>query len=180
VFQSLAPWEPNPNAYPIDGAPYGATTAFPNLGSAARLARELAWARQHGIRPVEISEGAGAELARRIASEFGDRDYLYVVTLSGKMFVIPAEVAGELTTHTMAANGEDVIAAGHVQFDSEGNARRWSHRPDDRQSYEVAHAILTLAGLRDSGASTGLSRCSLGEAHVSSPSAVVHTIRRPS
>jgi hypothetical protein len=127
VFQSLAPWEPNPNAYPIEDAPYGATIAFPNLGSASRLARELAWARQHGVRPVEISEGAGADLARRIASEFGDRDCLYVVTVSGRMFVVPAEVAGEPTTHTMAANGEDVIAAGHVQFDLTGMARQWSH-----------------------------------------------------
>jgi hypothetical protein len=128
------------------------------MGSSSRLARELAWARQHGVRPVEISEGGGAALARHIASEFADRDCLYVVTVTGRMFVIPAEVDGQPTTHTMAANGEDVIAAGHVQFDLTGMARKWSHlsghyRPEERQAHEVAHAILTLAGLRDAGAS---------------------------
>ena len=60
----------------------------------------------------------------------------------------------------MAANGEHVIAAGHVQFDLTGMAQKWSHlsghyRPDERQSYEVAHAILTLAGLRDVEAPPG-------------------------
>jgi hypothetical protein len=160
VFQSLAPWEPNPKAYPIEGALYGATTAYPNLGSAGRIGGELAWARQQSIRPVEVTEGNGADLARRIGSEFADRDCLYVVTVTGRMFIIPAEVGGLATTHTMAADGQDVIAAGHVQFDLTGRALKWSHlsghyRPDERQSHEVAHAILTLAGLRDAGPTRG-------------------------
>jgi hypothetical protein len=109
---------------------------------------------------LEITEGGGTDLARRIASEFADRDCLYVVTVTGRMFIIPTEVGGQDTTHTMAANGEDVIAAGHVQFDLTGRAQKCSHlsghyRPDERQSHEVAHAILTLAGLRDPGPAPG-------------------------
>jgi hypothetical protein len=109
---------------------------------------------------LDVTEGGGTDLARRIASEFADRDCLYVVTVTGRMFIIPTEVGGQDTTHTMAANGEDVIAAGHVQFDLTGRAQRWSHRsghyrPDERQSYEVVHAILTLAGLREAGGSPG-------------------------
>lgn len=156
MLHSLSPTEPNPKAYPIEGAPYGATMAYPNLASARVIARELAEAREWGVRPVEVSEGAGEELRRRIASELADRDCLYAVTLTGGMFVIPAEVQGKRTYHTMAVNGEDVIAAGHVRFDSQGRVRtlddRSGHyRPDERQANDVAHSIFKFAGLLQTG-----------------------------
>jgi hypothetical protein len=124
------------------------------------IARELAEARAWDVRPVEVTEGAGEELRRRIASELADRDCLYAVTVTGQMFVIPSEVQGKRTYHTMAVNGQDVIAAGHVRFDSQGFVRTWDdrsghYRPDERQTKDVAHSIFHLAGLLPTGGSSG-------------------------
>ena len=153
MFRSLPFSEPNPLAEEIEGAPYGATKTYPNLFSPEDIANELILARQWGIRAVEVTEDAGAETARRLVDEFAGKDCLYVVLPDGRMFIIPSEVVGGTTTHTMAANGADVIAAGHVLFGPTGKVRRWDHmsghyRPDERQAREVAEAIFTLAGLR--------------------------------
>jgi hypothetical protein len=156
VFQSLPIFAPNPEAYPIDNSPYGAVTAYPNLGSRKRLANELDWAKAQGLRGTELAEGMSADAVRKLAEQFAGQDCLYVVTVDGRMFLIPSEFNGEATTHAMAAGGVDVIAAGHVLFDSTGKILRWDHlsghyRPGERQSWEVAHAIFTLTGLHPSG-----------------------------
>jgi hypothetical protein len=101
---------------------------------------------------MELAEGMSEDEVRRLADKFAGRDCLYVVAIDGRMFLIPSEYDGEPTTHTMAAGAVDVIAAGHVLFDSAGRILRWDHlsghyRPGERQSWEVAHAIFSLAGL---------------------------------
>lgn len=160
MFQSIPSVEPNPEAYEIEGAPYGAVTAFPNLGSRKRLANELEWARVHGVQGTELTEGADEETIRRVSERFAGQECLYVVTVDGRMFLIPMEVDGEATTHTMAAGGCDVIAAGHVVFGPDGKAVRWSpmsghYRPAARQSMEVAEAIFRETGLRHPGGLSG-------------------------
>jgi len=152
VFQSLPAFAPNPEAYAIDHAPYGAETAYPNLGSRKRLANELAWAQARGLRGTELREGMAEEEVRQVTAKLAGQDCLYVVSTDGRMFLIPSEHDGEPTTHTMAAVPVDVIAAGHVLFDQSGRTLRWDHlsghyRPAERQSWEVAQAIFRLTGL---------------------------------
>jgi hypothetical protein len=156
VFQSLPPSAPNPEAYLIDDAPYGAVMAYPNLGGGKRLANEFAWAHARGLRGTELAEGMSEDAVRQVAERFAGQDCLYVVTIDGRMFLIPSEYDGEATTHTMAVGAVDVIAAGHVLVDQAGRVLRWDHlsghyRPAERQSWEVAHAIFTLTGLHPSG-----------------------------
>lgn len=153
MLQSLPPGDPNPKAYPIEGAPHGATMAYPNIASANTVARELAIARRLGIRPIEVFDYPDAEAASRLAAELGGRECLYVVTIECRMFVIPADIGGRRLTHTMAADGADVVAAGQVQLDSDGRVVRWDHlsghyRPDERQAREVAAGFFILGGLR--------------------------------
>jgi hypothetical protein len=154
VFQYHAYSEPNPHAYPIEGTPYGATTAYPNLYP-DQLADELKLGRGWGLTPVEVGEDIPAEVVRQAVNAVPDRNWIYVVLVDGRMFIIPYMRHGQPTTHTMANRGADVIAAGHVLFDSAGNVVGWNGQsghywPDERQSKEVAEAIFTLANLRAS------------------------------
>jgi hypothetical protein len=153
MLQSLPPGDPNPRAYPLEDAPHGATTAFPNIASAKTVARELAVARRLGIHPFEVFDYPDAEVARRLAAELAGRVCLYVVTIECRMFLIPAYIEGRRLTHTMAADGADVVAAGQVELDSDGRVVWWDHlsghyRPDERQAREVAAGFFTLGGLR--------------------------------
>jgi hypothetical protein len=152
VFRSLAFSQPNPNAYLIEGAHYGATHAYPNL-LPDQLANELELARQWGILPVELAEGIGDEAICIATSALARQECLYVVLEDGRMILIPSQVGSERTTHTMASAGADVIAAGQVLFGDDGKVRLWDHmsghyRPHERQATEVAHAIFVLTGLR--------------------------------
>jgi hypothetical protein len=152
MIQSLPLGAANPGAYRIDDAPYGARIAFPNIGSRKRLIGELAWAQSRGLRGTELSEGMTREAIRQVAETFAGSDCLYVVSLDGRMFLMPSEFDGMETTHTMPAGAIDVIAAGHVLFDQRGYVVGWNHlsghyRPDELQAWEVAHAVFKLTGL---------------------------------
>lgn len=126
--------------------------AYPNV-LADQLADEMQLARDLGIQPVEVGEGIPAETVRKAVTESSTRDWIYVVLVDGRMFIIPFSVRGQQTTHTMASQGADVIAAGQVLFGPTGNVLQWDHmsghyRPHERQSKEVAQAIFTLSNLR--------------------------------
>ena len=152
MFQYHAYSEPNPHAYLIESAPYGATRVYPNL-LADQLADELKLANDWGIRPVVVGEDIPAETVRQAVLAVPDRNWIYVVLLDGRMFIIPFWGRGQTTTHTMASGGAAVIAAGQVLFDAAGYVVGWDGKsghywPDVLQSKEVAEAIFTLANLR--------------------------------
>jgi hypothetical protein len=152
VFQYLPFSEPNPLAEPIEEAPYGATMAYPNL-LADQLADELKVADELRIRSVEIGEDIPAEVVRQAIVAISDPNWIYVVLVDGRMFIIPSSVSGERTTHPMASRGADVIAAGQVVFDTAGNVIRWDcmsghYRPHERQCREVVQAIFHESNLQ--------------------------------
>jgi hypothetical protein len=126
--------------------------AYPNL-KADQLGDELRLAKEWGLQPVEVGEDVPAETVRQAVLAVSDPNWIYVVLLDGRMFIIPYWGRGMTTAHTMASGGKDVIAAGQVLFDSSGSVVQWNamsghYWPDERQANEVAEAIFTLAGLR--------------------------------
>ena len=125
--------------------------AYPNL-LADQLADELKLADQLGIRPVEAGEDIPAETVRQAAKAIPDPNWLYVVLVDGRMFIIPWLVGGKRTSHTMASRGADVIAAGQLLFDPAGNVVQWDgmsghYRPHERQCREVVQAIFHESNL---------------------------------
>ena len=152
MFRSLAFSQPNPNAYPIEGALYGATMAYPNL-LADQLTTELDLALRWGVQSWVLAEDLGEDVIRQLSVALTDRECLYVVLIDGRMVLIPTQVGAERTTHTMASGGADVIAAGQVLFGEDGKVIRWDHmsghyRPHERQAWEIADAIFTLVKLK--------------------------------
>ena len=81
---------------------------FPNV-LPERLVDELELAQKLGITPVQVGE-AGFD---KVINE-GDGQVKWVVTIDGKLRVIPKFVDNQELAHSVIANGSDVIAAGEA------------------------------------------------------------------
>ena len=153
LLSKLGPNEPNPNAYEIPETFYGARIAYPNLAGKKKQADELAHGKRNGIIPLEIPAEPNEEVQRILYEQYAGSLIKWVVTTEGDMFVIPYRDANRMEfAHTIAAQGQDVIAAGQAKISPEGQVESWDgrsghFRPEEKFSVETAHAIFHFAGL---------------------------------
>ena len=87
---------------------------FPNM-LPERLASELQLAQKLGVTPVLVGE-AGFDKA----INEGDGQIKWVVTIDGKLRIIPKFVDNQEIAHSVIANGNDVIAAGEAYIAGAG------------------------------------------------------------